>query len=676
MLSSSSTISRIAGSAIIFCAAAQARSAAATSRARSCVSQVKPSPIVCHSTWSPKRSIAVRSPVCQAPLLNCTTPQRKPRPSARSIRPNAAVDLPLPLPVWTISRPFSIGFAGDLGVLHGLAVGHLGLVARCFVGCFGHAATLSSARRKGNAVQAAAAPATVIGELRAKIPLGNREGGLRRGPESQETCRRRREFTGAGNRQRKAGSCVDSFRLHHLSPRGRPAGRRPAGRAPLCGPKAEALEAQEGDLDVQPVECLSNCTRSCTAAVAAPGKWTYVVGHLDPDQNVSDMVQFARLHRASADGLTVWRDRPVHVRKNTIARVPPMPPATSRRSRHEHARQGALHHRHRLPRRRQDHAGPPRAGECRRPPPRRDRQRVRRCRHRRRDPEELRRRELPRGRDRRARQRLHLLHRRRRFRAGAEEPARPRRTRPSTSSSRPRASRCPSRWSRPSTGRRSPRASRSTAWSRWSTAPPSRPAASPTIPRRSPRSAPSDQSLDHDNPLEEVFEDQLLCADLVILNKADLMSSARAPASVTAEIGKTLPRAVKVVETAERPGADRRAAGPRRRRRGRSRRRPSHHDLEGEHDHDDFDTFIVDLPAFDSPQALVDRIAKAADGARHPAHEGLRRHRGQADAAAGAGRRRALPAPVRPPVAGRRAAPGPAGRDRREGPRQGGHRGA
>ncbi len=86
-----------------------------------------------------------------------------------------------------------------------------------------------------------------------------------------------------------------------------------------------ALKDKAADLDVQPVECLSNCTRSCTAAVAAPGKWTYVVGHLDPDQNVPDMVQLARLHRASPDGLTVWRDRPAHVRKNTIARVPPMP---------------------------------------------------------------------------------------------------------------------------------------------------------------------------------------------------------------------------------------------------------------------------------------------------------------------------------------------------------------
>jgi len=86
-----------------------------------------------------------------------------------------------------------------------------------------------------------------------------------------------------------------------------------------------ALKAHATDLEVVPVECLSNCTRSCTAAVAAPGKWTYVVGHLDPERNVEDMLAFARLHRASADGLTAWRERPDHVRKNTIARVPPMP---------------------------------------------------------------------------------------------------------------------------------------------------------------------------------------------------------------------------------------------------------------------------------------------------------------------------------------------------------------
>ena len=84
-----------------------------------------------------------------------------------------------------------------------------------------------------------------------------------------------------------------------------------------------SAKAADDTLEIVGVECLSNCTRSCTAAVSAPGKWTYVVGHLDPDQHAADILQFARLHHATTDGLTVWRERPVHVRKNTIARVPP-----------------------------------------------------------------------------------------------------------------------------------------------------------------------------------------------------------------------------------------------------------------------------------------------------------------------------------------------------------------
>jgi len=86
----------------------------------------------------------------------------------------------------------------------------------------------------------------------------------------------------------------------------------------------EALKEQAADLEVVPVECLSNCTRACSTAVTAPGKWTYVVGNLDPEKNVADIVQFVRLHKAHEQGLPVWRDRPEYVRRNTIARVPPM----------------------------------------------------------------------------------------------------------------------------------------------------------------------------------------------------------------------------------------------------------------------------------------------------------------------------------------------------------------
>src|ERR1700758_222481 len=36
----------------------------------------------------------------------------------------------------------------------------------------------------------------------------------------------------------------------------------------------------------------------------------------------------------------------------------------------------------------------------------------------------------------------------------------------------------------------------------------------------------ADNALEHDNPIEEVFEDQLTCADLVVINKRDLIDAA------------------------------------------------------------------------------------------------------------------------------------------------------
>ncbi len=52
-----------------------------------------------------------RSPVSHLPLMNWMTPTFMPWPMQRITMPKAAVDLPLPLPVWTISRPFSMVLA-------------------------------------------------------------------------------------------------------------------------------------------------------------------------------------------------------------------------------------------------------------------------------------------------------------------------------------------------------------------------------------------------------------------------------------------------------------------------------------------------------------------------------------------------------------------------------------
>src|SRR5260370_7954346 len=77
------------------------------SRARSWVSQVKPSPIDRQVTSSGKGARRVRSTVDQAPLTNWTMTTRMPCPRQRNAMRKAAVDLPLPAPVWTMTRPRS-----------------------------------------------------------------------------------------------------------------------------------------------------------------------------------------------------------------------------------------------------------------------------------------------------------------------------------------------------------------------------------------------------------------------------------------------------------------------------------------------------------------------------------------------------------------------------------------
>jgi cobalamin biosynthesis protein CobW len=121
-----------------------------------------------------------------------------------------------------------------------------------------------------------------------------------------------------------------------------------------------------------------------------------------------------------------------------------------------------------------------------------------------------------------------------------------------------------------------------------------------------------DASVDHENPLEEVYEDQLLCADLIVLNKADLMTAADLE-RVSEEIRQSVPRAVKVVETTGGQLEAKVLLGLGAAAEADLAARPSHHDNEEDHDHDDFDTFIVDVPQLEDPEVLLARIRRAAD---------------------------------------------------------------
>ncbi|WP_301154034.1 cobalamin biosynthesis protein CobW [Metapseudomonas otitidis] len=115
-----------------------------------------------------------------------------------------------------------------------------------------------------------------------------------------------------------------------------------------------------------------------------------------------------------------------------------------------------------------------------------------------------------------------------------------------------------------------------------------------------------DPNLDHESPLHELFEDQLASADLVILNKTDLLD-ADTLAAVRAEVSEELPPAVKVVEAASGKLPLDVLLGLNAEAELHIDSRPTHHDHEEheDHDHDEFDSFHVDLPEVDERALLA-----------------------------------------------------------------------
>ena len=120
--------------------------------------------------------------------------------------------------------------------------------------------------------------------------------------------------------------------------------------------------------------------------------------------------------------------------------------------------------------------------------------------------------------------------------------------------------------------------------------------------------APAEAGASHDNPVEEVFADQLAAADIAILNKSDLVASER------------LARLRRDIEAELRPGVRLLLA-----REGRVpasivlglaaaaeddlAARPARHDAEGEHDHDDFESFVLELGPIADERTLLMRLA-------------------------------------------------------------------
>lgn len=121
----------------------------------------------------------------------------------------------------------------------------------------------------------------------------------------------------------------------------------------------------------------------------------------------------------------------------------------------------------------------------------------------------------------------------------------------------------------------------------------------------------ADPGIDHETPLSEVFEDQLACADMVLLTKVDL-AGPEGVAAARAVIAAEAPRPVPVIEIAEGAVDPRVILGIGAAAEDDIAARPSHHDGEDEHEHEDFDSAVIALGEIADPADLAARVETLA----------------------------------------------------------------
>lgn len=76
-------------------------------------------------------------------------------------------------------------------------------------------------------------------------------------------------------------------------------------------------------LRVVATPCIGNCAARCRVSFAGTGRWSWLIGGLDPDAPADALLEFARHWLSAPDGFVGKEDRPEPLRPLLLGRVPP-----------------------------------------------------------------------------------------------------------------------------------------------------------------------------------------------------------------------------------------------------------------------------------------------------------------------------------------------------------------
>ncbi len=132
-----------------------------------------------------------------------------------------------------------------------------------------------------------------------------------------------------------------------------------------------------------------------------------------------------------------------------------------------------------------------------------------------------------------------------------------------------------------------------------------------------------DENLDHETPLSELFEDQVACADMIVVNKTDLLDGTEA-SDLVARLQGDSRDGVQVVKTSmgklpidvllgQGVGAEADMASRHEIHHHHDHDDDDHHDDDHhhhDHDHDEFESFVVTAPEITDATAFAEHVAE------------------------------------------------------------------
>jgi predicted metal-binding protein len=104
-----------------------------------------------------------------------------------------------------------------------------------------------------------------------------------------------------------------------------PVGPQPEGTVILA--QLRQLLAENGLTDrigIETYGCLGNCRRRCTVALAGPERWSWLFGDLDPQEDLTWMIAFARQWLDAPNGSVPKPQRSAEAQAHGVGRLPPL----------------------------------------------------------------------------------------------------------------------------------------------------------------------------------------------------------------------------------------------------------------------------------------------------------------------------------------------------------------